>query len=419
MKRNFTKRYVESLPAPKEKRSIYYDSTERGLGVMVQPTGHRAFFWARKVQGRLKWRTIGEFPALTIEQAREGAAKWNTKASTWKKDGYEGQSPFKPQQAVQTFGELSDDYIEKRIKGHASHPEKAAKTAEWMVKKYLHEWRNVKATDIDQDAVNKLQRDLVKAKHGIYVANRCVQFVKAVYNWGAKSSSRIKGIPNPAKGIDLFHETKRARFLQPDELPRFFTALNIKEENDDGLLEYVNSADLRDFVPLALWTGARRGDILSMRWQDLSLDDNRWTVPDPKNRTPYAIPLTPEAIEILRNRLRRQEKKQSPWVFPSRGKTGHLTDLKGAWKKFLERAKVADLRIHDLRRTLGSYQAIAGFSLPIIGASLGHKSVEATKIYSRLTLDPVRQSVMTATRAIKRASKKKPKLLAAHVGGGT
>jgi len=147
-------------------------------------------------------------------------------------------------------------------------------------------------------------------------------------------------------------------------------------------------------------------------------------VPDPKNRTPYAIPLTPEAINILRNRLRRQEKKPSPWVFPSRGKTGHITDLKGAWKELLLSAKIENLRIHDLRRTLGSYQAIAGSSLTIIGASLGHKSVQATQIYSRLTLDPVRESVMGATRSIIRASKKKPKvqkpkLLQAAAGGAS
>jgi integrase len=66
----------------------------------------------------------------------------------------------------------------------------------------------------------------------------------------------------------------------------------------------------------------------------------------------------------------------------------------------LKRAGLTDLRIHDLRRTLGSWQAALGASLPIIGKSLGHQSLEATQIYSRLELGPVRQSVERAGQAM-------------------
>lgn len=62
--------------------------------------------------------------------------------------------------------------------------------------------------------------------------------------------------------------------------------------------------------------------------------------------------------------------------------------------------RIPDLRIHDLRRTLGSWQAITGASLPIIGKSLNHKSQQATAIYARLDLDPVRMSVEKATAAM-------------------
>ena len=88
---------------------------------------------------------------------------------------------------------------------------------------------------------------------------------------------------------------------------------------------------------------------------------------------------------------------QKQWVFPSfSSKTGHLADPKRAWKRILEKAQIQDLRIHDIRRTLGSYQAITGASLPVIGKSLGHKSSQATQIYSRLNNDPVRQSMEKA-----------------------
>ena len=73
------------------------------------------------------------------------------------------------------------------------------------------------------------------------------------------------------------------------------------------------------------------------------------------------------------------------------------------WKLAVENlghASFQDLRIHDLRRTLGSWQAADGASLSIIGKTLGHKNVSTTAIYARLNLDPVRQSVNAATKAM-------------------
>jgi integrase len=148
-----------------------------------------------------------------------------------------------------------------------------------------------------------------------------------------------------------------------------------------------------------------------MRWADVKLEDNRWDVPDSKSGR-YAVPLTPEAVAILKKRLKTR-KNDSPWVFPSFGKTGHLVDLKGAWAKILKCAKITDLRQHDLRRTLGSWQLKQGTSLPIIGKSLGHKSLDATQIYSRLDLATVSSSMATATKAMLAAAKKKPAQLPA------
>jgi integrase len=70
--------------------------------------------------------------------------------------------------------------------------------------------------------------------------------------------------------------------------------------------------------------------------------------------------------------------------------------------------RMADLRIHDLRRTLGSWQARTGASLSIIGKSLNHKSVQTTAIYARLDTDPVRESVERATSAMLAAAGLKP-----------
>lgn len=85
-------------------------------------------------------------------------------------------------------------------------------------------------------------------------------------------------------------------------------------------------------------------------------------------------------------------------VLPSvKSKSGHLEDPKRPWRELLHRAGIKNLRLHDLRRTMGSYQAISGTSLHIIGKSLGHKSTSATQVYARLTADPIRESMQKAT----------------------
>lgn len=77
-----------------------------------------------------------------------------------------------------------------------------------------------------------------------------------------------------------------------------------------------------------------------------------------------------------------------------------MTSPKKRWAALMARAKLNDLHVHDLRRTMGSWMAIGGASLLVIGKLLGHKSVDATMIYSRLHTDPVRDSMERATAAM-------------------
>ena len=150
-----------------------------------------------------------------------------------------------------------------------------------------------------------------------------------------------------------------------------------------------------------------------MAWADLHLDAAAWRIPETKSGEPVQVHLPAKAVEILRRR--HAEADGCPWVFPGgkKNRASHLTSPKLAWKRVTTAAGLDGLRLHDLRRTLGSWQAIAGSSLGIIGASLGHKSQQSTAVYARLTHAPVVASVDAATSAIlaagnpKRARKRK------------
>lgn len=378
---NLTKRAIEKLPTPRPgKRVGYHDTRVPGLGVVVQDTGNRMFFWFRKVRGRRTWRTLGEFPAMTVENARDKAQEINASLARWKSSDHQGPSPFE-RRGEPTITSVVEDYIAKRLRKHAKNPERAEIGVRWTVNKYLAPLLNRRLGSISRDDVRNLHADIGE-RNGEVTANRVTTLLRTFYNWAIKTE--LWRGDNPAARLEKFAEKSRERFMQPDELARLFTALRDEPNRD-----------LQHFVILALFTGARRGDILSMRWADIAFDAAIWTVPEPKARRPYLVPLMLEVIDILEAR-----RNASPWVFPSRGKSGHLGSLKAGWKQLMVRAKITGLNVHDLRRTLGSWQAAAGVSLPIIGASLGHRSTAATQVYARLQLDPVRQAVTAATRAM-------------------
>ena len=130
-------------------------------------------------------------------------------------------------------------------------------------------------------------------------------------------------------------------------------------------------------------------NVLSMQWEDVDLLAGVWRIPDTKQGEPQRVPLTPQAIDVL-NRLKANA-NGSPYVFPARvagSATGHITDVTKAWSSVTEAAGLPELHMHDLRRTLGSWQALGGASLQVIGRSLGHRNTATTEIYARLMDDP-------------------------------
>ncbi len=140
-----------------------------------------------------------------------------------------------------------------------------------------------------------------------------------------------------------------------------------------------------------------------MKWAHINFDRKVWVIPNEETKTDedYEIPLVQAALDILE----RRRKNLNPFVFPGTGKKGHFSDPKKAWKRILTKARIENLRIHDLRRSLGSWQAATGANLSIIGKTLSHKNVSTTAIYAQLSIDPVREAMNKATDAMFSASK--------------
>lgn len=374
---NFIKRTIDSIPIPTRQgeRFYFYDIKINGLELMVTSTGVKSFKVYRKVNGKPVRVTLGKYPIMTVEQARKEAHGVIVELM-------KGNNPNEKKKKIASetkFGELFELFMDR----HSKPNRKTWESDERMVQLFLTQWFGKKISHLTKHDVQAVH-EKIRSENGLYRANRVLSIVQLIYNkaieWG------WIGI-NPTNGIKKFKEKSRDRFLHPDELPRFFKSLEV-EENDA----------IKDYISISLFTGARKANVLGMRWDEISLERKEWLIPETKNGEALRVHLIDDVIEILKRRAAVYGKKG--WVFQGVGATGHLVEPKKGWKRILDRAGISNLRLHDLRRTLGSYQAATGANSYIIGRSLGHKSAQATAIYARLSIDPVRDSVEKATKAM-------------------
>ena len=398
---HFTERRLEAMPVP-DKRAIVYDARTKELGLKLEPSGAKTFFWFRSVpdegqpyrSGKPLWKTIGPWPAITLDSARAKAEEYNVTLANWRKDGCHAPSPFRTAgpMHVPTFGQLVESYVENQIRPNTLHPVRAERDVRYAVGKYFRTW-----LERPLDAITVA--DVLKVKQACgrhrYAANEIVGLARRLFNWSVgRRDGKLNfwSVANPAADVSVFEikDRKRKRFLQPAELVRF---------NEE--LEKELHRDLRDVLVLLLATGARKGNVYEMQWADVSFELGKWHVPMSKSGEGYEVNLTPAAVQVLERR-RREFADTETFVFPAKSKSGHITDVKKRWAAFRNRCGFTDVRLHDLRRSRGSYLAIGGVSLQQIGAVLGHKSLGSTEIYARLHDEAIAKALTTGDATMKR-----------------
>ena len=371
-----------ALP-PVGKRLTVYDTKVPKLALRVTSAGAKTFYVVKRAGKEMAWVKLGTFPEMTVEKAQAEAERILGEFASGANPA-EARRTFKAESTLtEFFAEYGTRHGEKKL---------SWRDDQQRFRDYLQKpLGDRKLTSITRAMVARIVSDAEKAGKAAATVRQIRALASSLFGkaieWGNLDT-------NPAHGVKVAGRVvTRDRFLQADELPRFFQSL--AEEP---------SIAMRDFILLALLTGARRANVCAMHWREIDLAAGNWRLPVTKNGTPQTVTLCPEAVEILKAR---QDSTAGGFVFPGTGATGHMVEPKKGVIRIMERAGIpygrneADgVTLHDLRRTLGSWQARTGASLAIIGKSLNHKSQQATAIYARLDLDPVRASVNTATSAM-------------------
>jgi integrase len=213
-------------------------------------------------------------------------------------------------------------------------------------------------------------------------ANRTLALLSVLFTFAERQGERPDG-SNPCRHVERFPQRRRERFLSADELARL----------GDTLAAYRGSPYHPATIKLLVFTGARLGEVLGLRWEWIDLQRGEVRLPDSKTGA-KTVHLPPPALEVLA-RLPRIEGQ--PYVLGAKRGT---TFIEKPWRVIRAAAGLTDVRLHDLRHAFASVAASAGMGLPIIGKMLGHTQAATTARYAHLASDPVKQAAATVAERI-------------------
>jgi integrase len=356
MRKTLTDRGVAALK-PRPQRYAFPDPEMTGHYVRVQPSGAKAFVTvARNPAGKQVWATLGPCNVLTIPEARSRARA----AIVRIKDGKPAfEAPH------DTFETVATQWLKRHVRAKGLRSE--GEVTRLLRAHVYPAWKDRAFLDIKRSDVAALL-DEVEDDHGARQADYVLAIVRGVMNWYATRHDDY--VPPIVKGMRRTDpkERARARILADDEIRAVWKAA--EANGTFGAL-----------VRLLLLTAQRRDKVVSMNWDDVSIDGT-WTIPAAAREkgTAGELVLPPDALDIVRAQL---HLGKNPYVLAGRG-NGHINGFSKAKRQFdAKLPKIPQWQLHDLRRTARSLMARAGVRPEIAERVMGHAIAGIEGVYDR------------------------------------
>jgi integrase len=413
-----SKRTVDALGTP-EKRGWAWDAEIKGFGIALRSSGvHSYVFNYRDAYGRQKNITIGKVGSMTPDEARRRAEKL-------RRDVSDGRSPVDDKRTAKlamTMGELFDRYLEsERFKRKASSTQAVDRgRIEGHLRPLLGAQviESLTPTDIEgahskivagKTAVNKpsgKKHGRIVVRGGAGTARMAVRLLRAILSWGRTTQILPAGIGvDLVAAVEIGRDGRRDLILDdPAAYARLWKALDRLTDpdalsDDDKLMR----PEVADAIRVIALTGARKGEILGLRWRHVDLKAGTLTLPADAHKTgrktgqERVIGLPAMAAAII---ARQQEGAQDDLVFrPARG--GERMDLTKPWGVARKAADLpAGIGLHGLRHSLASHMAMNGAEAAEIMAALGHKDITTSARYVHWARDRRQQIAEKAAAGI-------------------
>ena len=389
-----TKRVIDAAiyQGENNSRQVLWDDNPHGLGLRLYPSGRKAFVVSyRDAGGAKRLASIGDFGVFTLEQARERARDMLRVAES----GADALTVRRSHKAAPTFADLTKAYEERHVPGKRSGGEDLRR-----ITKHLGDWKVRKLESITREDVRQLVEAIAKGKRERgskdtkrkgrppvgakrsgkpYEANRTASLLSKMFALALAWDLLPAGSVNPAAGVPRFKEVKRDRWITTTELPALAKAID---------------AEVDPYARAALWlyllTGCRKAELLGARLKDVDTARAVLRLPETKTGQPHEVPLSAPALALLKELPKLDG---NPFLFPGRKDGEQLESIRGPWDRVRIAAGVTDVRLHDLRRTVGSWLAQSGNSLHLIGRVLNHSNQSTTAVYARFAQDHVRDAL--------------------------
>jgi integrase len=356
----FTKTAIDALQ-PTTTEFFKWDDLTPGFGVRVHPTGRKVWVIRYRTEsGTQRKMTIGKLASMNLDDARAHARTLLAEAS-------KGGDPMKARQDRRddmTLTELSEKFTIYRS-GRVKEGTKENHKSLW--RRILPELGGVKVRDLSFDDVEEFHSRV--GEDTPVNANRCVALIRAAMNFAMKKGWREKHT-NPCAEIEMFPEKERQRIVRPDEMPRLLKAID----------EYTTERGCwspRYAIKLLLLTGLRRSEWALSEWDWVDWENGTLELPDSKTGA-RTIHLSTATLDLLREI---RGKTNSRFIIPSINEARPMRGLSWHWYRIRKEAGLDDVRIHDLRHTVGTMAHFNGLSQRDIADLLGHRKLSTSARY--------------------------------------
>lgn len=326
-----TKTVVEQLPYREKGQQFYRDTLLRGLALRVGKQS-KVYIVESQVRGQTVRVTLGRADVLTPETARKKALSTLNVIADGKNPNRERREQIRLKITLEEA--FAQFFKVKQLSEGSFDAYKRTTTL------YLKNWANKPIAEITKQMVLQKHMEITK-KRGSYIANSVMRHLRSVYNFISATLEEFP--PNPVliltKARAWNKERRRQTLIPSHKLKHWYKAVMQQEQ------------DTKDFLIIALFTGMRRKEVATLRWENIDLVGRTLHIPKTKNGDPLNLPLSQYLEKLLSERYNTSHK--SVWVFPGTGKTGRLVEQ----KKYLKRVKDScgiTFTFHDLRRTFAT-----------------------------------------------------------------
>ena len=336
-----TKLSVERAAIPDTGQTFYRDDMLKGFALRVTSNGAKSFVVEKRINNKVKRKTLARFGVLTVEQARKEAQKFLGQVAS----GHDPITTQKDNRAkTVTLSEAFDIYLKVR----SGLKDSTIKDYRRLMSEVFDKWQNRELKNITKDMVQKKhhdygQRSQARANNGMRLLKAIFNFAKGQYE---DSQGRSLFPENPVdrlSHIKAWYRVERRRTLiKKSELAAWFAA--VEKLRVEGA---PTSETIADYLLLLLLTGLRRSEGMNLQWSDVDFVDRTLTINDTKNREPLILPLSDYLHTLLKHRAAIHE---SPYVFPN--STGGKTSASGKQPFNIDKWSAESFTLPNLRQTI-------------------------------------------------------------------